>query len=110
MPCSLEKNTGGIFDFKSQNHSTSTIKCTANGNARFVSARINHTDLQIQNGDTINFMIDSGVNILKLVIAVANPNDTIKILEVCGSSQTQVLDEYLNDPSDPVSGYSIYGF
>ena len=110
MACSLEKDASGKYDFTAQNHATPTIKVTANGNARFVAARFNHTDLPIQNGDTTSFTVDLGVNILKLVIAVANPNDIIKILEDCGGGQTQVLDEYPNDPSDPVTGYSIFGF
>ena len=110
MACSLERDASGRYDFTAQNHATPIVKVTATGNARLTAARFNHTDLPIQNGDTVSFTVNAGVNILKLVVAVANPNDTIKILEDCGDGQTQVLDQYQNDPADPVTGYSIFGF
>ena len=110
MACSLEKDASGKYDFTSKNGLTATVKVTATGNARFVSARFNHTDLLVRGGDTISFTVVSGVNVLRLVIAVANPADTIKLLEDCGGGNTQVLDHFVNDPSDPVTGYSIFGF
>ena len=110
MACLLEKDASGKFDFTSQNHATPTVKVAANGNVRLTAARFNHADLPIQNGDTISFTVDEGVNILRMVVVVADPNDTIRILEDCGGGQTQVLDQYQNDPADPVTGYSIFGF
>ncbi len=110
MACSLEKDASGKYDFTSQNGAKATVKVAANGVARIVAARFNHDDLPVQNGDTVNFTVGAGINILKLVVAVADPNDTIRILEDCGGGQTQILDEYPNNPSDPVTGYSIFGF
>jgi len=111
MACSLEEDASGAYNFTAKNHATPTIRVTAaNGNARLASARLNHNDLPIQDGDTTTFTIDSGINILRLVINVANPNDTIRILEICDGGQTQVLREYPNDPSDQVTGFRIYGF
>ena len=109
MACSLDHDASGKYDFTAHAGSDTTVKITADGKARFVSARFNNTVLDIQNGDTIQFTIASGINILKLVVAVANPNDMVRIVEDCGGT-TQVLDEFKNDPSDPVTGYSIIGF
>jgi hypothetical protein len=109
MACSLDHDASGKYDFSAQAGSATTVKVTADGSARFVTARFNNTVLDVQNGDTINFTIASGINILKLVIAVANPNDTVRIVEDCGGTP-QVLDEFKNDPSDPATGYSIIGF
>ncbi len=110
MACSLEKDASGKYDFTSKNGLTATVKVTATGNVGFVSARFNHTDLPVQNGDTVSFTVVSGVNVLRLVIAVANPADTIKLLEDSSGGNSQVLDHFVNDPSDPVTGYSIFGF
>jgi hypothetical protein len=110
MACSLDHDASGKYDFTARAGSDTTVKVTANGSARFVTARFNNTVLAVQNGDTIQFTIAAGINILKLVVAVANPNDTVRIIEDCGGDTPQVLDEFKNDSSDPVTGYSIIGF
>ncbi|MBZ5508419.1 MAG: hypothetical protein LAO78_23415 [Acidobacteriia bacterium] len=109
MACSLDHDASGKYDFTAHAGSDTTVKVTANGSARFVTARFNNTVLNVQNGDTIHFTIAAGINILKLVVAVADPNDMVRIIEDCGGG-TQVLDQFKNDPSDPVTGYSIIGF
>lgn len=110
MACVLDSDASGKFDFTTTKDSTATIKVTASGAARFTGARLNGSDVPIQNGDTVKMTFKAGTNIAKLVVAVANPNDTIKILEVCGDSETQVLEEYKNDPKDPATGFSVFGF
>jgi len=110
MACLLEKDITGAYNFTAKSHSTPTVKATAiNGNARLASARLNDSDLTVQNKDSVTFPVESGKNILRLVVNVADPNDTIRILEVCDGGQTQVLREYPNDPNDPVTGFRIFG-
>jgi hypothetical protein len=110
MACSLEKDSSGAFNFTAKNHATPTVRVTAlNGNARLASARLNESDLTVQNEDSVTFPIGLGKNNLRLVINVADPNDTIRILEVCDSGQNQVLREFPNDPNDPVTGFRILG-
>jgi hypothetical protein len=109
MACSLKSDATGKYDFTSQLDQAVTIKITATGNALFSAAQFNTVDLVIQNGDTVRFVVGAGANFLQLVVAVADPNETITILEDCGGGQSQVLAQYKSDPANPVTGYSIFG-
>jgi hypothetical protein len=109
MACALARDPSLKCDFLSKTGTKVTVKVAATGNARFVDAKFNQTDLPVQNGDTVTFTVGAGKNKLDFVIAVADPNDTIRILEDCGGGQTQEMDNYQNDPADPVTGYTICG-
>ena len=110
MACSLQQDPTNKCDFIAATGANVTIKVistTPNVSARFVAAQLNKKPLQIHNGDTITFTLAAGVNTLDLVIAGSDPNCTIQLLEDCGGGNTQVLDEFPYDPSDPVVRYSI---
>jgi hypothetical protein len=107
--CVLNPDSSDTFDFTAKAGSQATVKVAATGNARFVAASQNDTKLSIQHQDTVAFTVLGGVNLLEFVIAVANPKDTIQILEDCGGGQTQKLEKFPNDPSDPVTGFSVFG-
>ena len=112
MVCSLQRDPTNKYDFTSPVGPNVTVKVTSttpNVSAGFAKAELNKKPLQVRNGDTITFPIEAGVNTLDLVVAVSDPNCTVRLLEDCGDGNTQVLDEYPNDPSDPVVGYSIFG-
>jgi hypothetical protein len=110
MACVLKPDSSFAFDFTASTGAQSTVKVTAGGNARFVAATQNNTKLAIQNQDTVSFTIAAGVNLLEFVIAVADPKDTVVILEDCGGGQTQEVERFKNDPGDPVTGFSVFGF
>jgi len=109
MACVLNPDSSFAFDFKAKTGTQATVKVTATGNVRFLSATQNSANLTVQNQDTVTFTVLAGVNLLEFVIACANPNDTIRILEDCGGGQTQELESFPNDPSDPITGFSIFG-
>jgi hypothetical protein len=111
MACVLEDDASGKYDFVTKSGSTATIKVTATGGqARFIGARLNTADVPILGGDTVQMTFVAGINIAKFVIAVSDPNDTIQLLELCEGGATQVLEQYKNDPTDPVTGFSVFGF
>src|SRR5690349_17745410 len=109
MACALTRDTSGRCTFTAKTGSTVTVKVTANGNVRIVAARLNSSDLPVQNGDTVSFTVATEVNLVEFVLAVADPDDTITIAEDCGNGQTQILKRFKNDPDDPVTGFSVCG-
>lgn len=109
MACVLSRDNTFAFDFKAAVGAKTTVKITAAGNARFLAATQNAKDLTVDNQNSVTFTVASGVNLLEFVTAVANPNDTVLILEDCGGGQTQELENFTNDPSDPVTGFSVFG-
>lgn len=108
MACVLKPDSSFAFDFTASTGAQATVKVTASGNARFLAATQNSKNLTV-NQDTLTFTVQPGVNLLELVTAVANPNDTVTILEDCGGGQTQELENFPNDPSDPITGFSVFG-
>jgi hypothetical protein len=112
MACLLQKDPANKFDFIAPAGPSITVKIistTPNVSARFTKAELNKKSLLIQNGDTVTFAVQPGVNTLDFVIHASSPNCIIQILEDCGAGKTQVLDQFPYDPSDPVVGYSIFG-
>jgi len=96
-------------DFLSEINASVTVKVTALGRASFVWARFNGNNLPVQNENTVSFTVNRGRNTLELVVAAANPNDTVQILEDYGGGRTQILRQYQNDPSNPVTEFTIFG-
>ena len=112
MACSLQRDANKKYDFTSPTGASVTVKVntiTPNVSAGFATAELNKKPIQVEDGDTITFTTAAGVNTLDLVVVVSDPNCVVQILEDCGSGNTQVLDKYPNDSSDPVVGYSILG-
>jgi|SRR5579859_1252955 len=109
MACSLTIDPTGRCDFVAKTDQTVIVKVRAVGNARFVSASQNGNKIPVTNGDTVQFKVAAGSNLMLFVVAVANPNDTVEIIEDCGGGQTQVLEQFQNDPSDPTTGFTVCG-
>lgn len=110
MACSLQPDPSNKCDFIASTGANITVKVasiTPNVIAGLATAKHNKKLLPITNGDTTNFTVAAGVNTLDLVIAVSDPSCTIQVLEDCGGGNTQVLDQFDNDPADPVASYSI---
>jgi hypothetical protein len=107
--CVLSPDSSNAFDYTAKAGAQVTVRVTATGNARFVAASQNDKKASIQNQNSVTFTVLDGVNLLEFVIAVANPNDTVQILEDCGVGQTQTVESFPNDPSDPVTGFSVFG-
>jgi hypothetical protein len=109
MACSLTRDATGRFDFLASTGATVTVKVTAGGNARFVSANQNGNKIPVTNGDTVQFTVAAGSNLMGFIVAVANPQDTVEIIEDCGAGQTQLLERFKNDPADPATGFTVSG-
>ncbi len=112
MACSLQDDASNKHDFTSPGGSNVTVKVTSttpNVSVRFAKASHNDAALTVKNGDTIAFTVDPGENTLDLVVNASDANCNIRILEDCGGGNTQVLDEFQNDPGDPIVGFSIFG-
>lgn len=109
MACLLTNDDTGRFDFLGPKDQTVTVKVRAGGNARFVSANQNGNKIPVTNGDTVQFTVAAGSNLMGFIVAVANPQDTVEIIEDCGSGQTQVLESFKNDPHDPATGFTVFG-
>ncbi len=110
MSCVLDRDASGKYDFTTKKGSTAMVKASAgNGNAVISAARLNSADIPIQSDGTVSLTFLAGINIVKLVVNVSDPTDTVKILEVCGTD-TNTLEEFLNAPDDPVTGFSVFGF
>ena len=109
MACSLARDTTGRFDFLAGAGQNITVKVTATGNARFVSASQNGNKFPILDENTVQFTVAAGENTFLFVVAVADPDDVVQILEDCGSGQNNVLEQFKNDTNDPVTGFSVFG-
>lgn len=110
MACSLQPDPSNKCDFIASTGANITVKVasiTPNVTAGLATAKHNKKLLPITNGDTTNFTVVAGVNTLELVIAVSDPQCTVQVLEDCGGGNTQVLDQFDNDPAAPDVGYSI---
>ena len=109
MACSLTRDATGRFDFLANTGAAVTVKVRATGNARFVSANQSGNKLPVTHGDTVQFTVAAGSNLLIFVVAVADPQDTVEIIEDCGAGQTQLLERFKNDPGDPATGFTVFG-
>jgi hypothetical protein len=109
MACVLDHDASGHTDFTTKTNSTATVKVSATGQARFTGARLNSSAVAIQSGDTVIVTFVAGLNILKFTVAVANISDTVVISEICGAD-SQILEQFPNDPDDPVTGFSVFAF
>lgn len=107
--CVLTRDNTFAFDFTAKTGAQVTVNIAATGNARFLAATQNSANLTVQSQNSVTFSVLAGVNLLEFVTAVANPNDTIQILEDCGGGQTQELENFPNDPGDPITGFSVFG-
>jgi hypothetical protein len=111
MACTLDRDASGKYDFVSDSGSTPTIRVAGiNSAAGIVLAKLNNQVLPLQGPDTVTFTVRAGINIFKLVVHVADPSDTVQVLEECGGGKTQLLEQFPNDPKDPATGFSIFGF
>lgn len=109
MACLLTRDATGRFDFLAKTGQSVTVKIKATGNARFVSANQNGNKIPVVGGNSVQFQVASGSNLLLFVIAVANPKDRVEIFEDCGGGATQVLQSFQNDPADPATGFTVSG-
>lgn len=110
MACSLQPDPSNKCDFIASTGSNVTVKVasiTPNVIAGLATAKNNKKLLPITNDDTTNFTVAAGLNTLEFVIAVSDPHCTVQVLEDCGGGNTQILDQFENNPADPVVGYSI---
>jgi|SRR5690242_3795634 hypothetical protein len=110
MACALQPDPSDRCDFIASTGSNVTVKVastTPGVIAGLATAKLNKKPLPVTNGDTTNFTVAAGVNTLGLVITVSDPQCTVQVLEDCGGGNTQILDQFKNDPADPVVGYSI---
>jgi hypothetical protein len=109
MACSLARDATGRFDFLAGAGQNITVKVAATGNARFVSASQNGNKFPIVDENTVQFTVLAGENAFLFVVAVADPDDTVKVLEDCGTGESNLLEQFKNDPNDPVTGFSVFG-
>jgi hypothetical protein len=79
------------------------------GSAGIANAVLNQQALGVSDWDTLHFTVRAGVNILRFSTGVSDPEDTVKVVEESADGDSETLDEFQNDPNDPVTGYTIFG-
>jgi len=110
MPCSLRPDPSGAHDFMATAGAKVTLKFAGTtGSAGIDSAVLNQQPLGVSNSDTLHFTVRAGVNILRFSTGVSDPEDTLKVVEESADGDSETLDEFQNDPNDPVIGYTIFG-
>lgn len=110
MPCSLRPDPSGAHDFMASAGAAVTLKIAGTtGSAGIASAVLNQQPIVVTNSDTLHFTVREGVNILRFSTGVSDPEDTVKVFEESADGDSETLDEFQNDPNDPVNGYTIFG-
>jgi hypothetical protein len=110
MPCSLRPDPSGAHDFMASAGAAVTLKIAGTtGSAGIASAVLNQQPIVVTNSDALHFTVREGVNILRFSVGVSDPEDTVKVFEESADDDSETLDEFQNDPNDPVNGYTIFG-
>jgi hypothetical protein len=110
MPCSLRPDPSGAHDFMATAGAGVTLKVAGTtGSAGIGSVRLNQQPLVVANSDTLHFIVRAGVNILRFWTGVSDPEDIVRVFEESADGDSETLDEFQNDPNDPVIGYTIFG-
>ena len=110
MPCSLRPDPSGAYDFMASAGAAVTLKVLGTtGLAGIASAVLNQRPLGVSTADTLHFTVREGINILRFSAGVSDPEDTVKVFEESADGDSETLDEFQNDPNDPVTGYTIFG-
>jgi hypothetical protein len=109
MACCLVPSTTSKEDF------TATVKCgvtiTLKGpaGAGATIVHIRYGEDEVDPTPPLQFTVKSGPRMLVVLCEASKPGALLRLIEVCGSGEEQVLDRIHFDPMNPARGYIIRG-
>jgi hypothetical protein len=99
----------GEEDFIAPSRCEVTLRLTApvGTGAQILHIRYDHD--QIDDEPPIQFTVRSGAKILVLLVEATEPGALLRLMEVSGEGEEQVIDRFHFDPRNPARGYIITG-
>lgn len=105
MSCSLTISTGAEEDFTGAVGAEVTLGVAGKGVSL---VHVRYGDQPITSDPPV-FTILDGATMLVVVAEATKPGALVQLLEVCGGSAKQVLNQFHFDPMNPARGYVVRG-
>ena len=109
MACCLTPSVSGEEDFTGPAGGEITIRLESDPGVGAQILHIRYDTDPIDQTPPLQFTIKKGSKVLVVLAEASAPGARLRLIEVCGGGQEQVIDRFHFDPKNPARGYMITG-